>query len=222
MGSSPALFLGRVDKQAGAVGVEGRGPAVSLQIRLQQTAVLCAGIVPHEARQQLAAGIVDHADQVQLLAASFQPVVLGGVPLHQLAAATPPRTPQVRSSRLAPAGFPQPGRGHPAPQRFAADVDAVALLQILRRQGRPKVGVERFGENRGGSLFHLGADLAVGGAAARRMDYGPVALAAELRQQPPHLPFAEADLLGGLLLGDQLLVGFVQRHQPVALSLCHQ
>ena len=111
--------------------------------------------------------------------------------------------------RLAPAGFPQPGRGHPAPQRFAADVDAVALLQILRRQGRPKVGVERFGENRGGSLFHLGADLAVGGAAARRMDYGPVALAAELRQQPPHLPFAEADLLGGLLLGDQLLVGFV-------------
>jgi len=53
------------------------------------------------------------------------------------------------------------------------------------------------------------------------MDYGLAALAAELRQQPPELPFAEADLLGGLLLGDQLFVGFVQRHQPLALSLCH-
>ena len=68
----------------------------------------------------------------------------------------------------------------------------------------------------------FGADPAVGGAAARRMDHGPAASAAELRQQPPHLPFAEADLLDGLLLGDQLFAGFVQRHQPVALSLCHQ
>jgi hypothetical protein len=54
------------------------------------------------------------------------------------------------------------------------------------------------------------------------MDYGLVAFAAELGQQSPALPFAEADLLGGLLLGDQLFVGFLQRHQPVALSLCHQ
>ena len=127
--------------------------------------------------------------------------------MHQLAAATPPRTPQVRSSRLAPARFPQPGRGHPAAQRFAADVDAVALLKILRRQDRPEAGVFGPGEDRHGLFFDLGTDLAVGGAAARRMNYGPVALAAELRQQPPALPFAEADLLGGLLLGDQLFVG---------------
>jgi len=142
--------------------------------------------------------------------------------LHQLAAASAPRTPQVRSSRFAPAGFPQPGRGHPAAQRFAADVDAVALLEILRRQGRPEARVFGLGEDRNGLFFDLGADLAVGGAAARVMDHGLVAFAAELRQQPPELPFAEADLLGGLLLSDQFLVGFVQRHQPVALSLCHQ
>ena len=71
-------------------------------------------------------------------------------------------------------------------------------------------------------LFGLGADLAIGGAAARGMNDGMVALFAQPDQQPPELPFAEADLLGGLLLGDEFLVGFLQRHQPVALSLCHQ
>jgi len=177
--------------------------------------------VPDKARQQLAAGIVDHPDQVQLLAAPLQPVVLGAVPLHQFAAATAAGPPRVRACRLARAGLPRTRRGHPAPRRFASEVDAVALLEILRRQRRPKAGVEGLGEDREGLFFDLGADLAVGGAAARGMDHGPVALAAELRQQPPHLPFAEADLLGGLLLGDQFLVGFVQRHQPVALSLCH-
>ncbi len=36
------------------------------------------------------------------------------------------------------------------------------------------------------------------------------------------MPFAEARLLGRLLLHNEFLVGFVQRHQPVALSLCQQ
>ena len=105
---------------------------------------------------------------------------------------------------------------------MAADLDAVALLEILRRQGRPKAGVFGLGKDRDGLFFDLGTDLAVGAAAARGMDDGLVALAAELGQQPPQLPFAEAALLGGLLLSDQLLVGFLQRHQAVALSLCHQ
>ena len=53
------------------------------------------------------------------------------------------------------------------------------------------------------------------------MDHGLVAFAAKLRQQPPQMPFAEARLLGGLLLRDEFFVCFAQRHQPVALSLCH-
>ena len=54
------------------------------------------------------------------------------------------------------------------------------------------------------------------------MDHGLVAFAAELGQQPSELSFAEARLLGGLLLRNEFFVGFAQRHQPVALSLCHQ
>ncbi len=38
------------------------------------------------------------------------------------------------------------------------------------------------------------------GAAPHPMDHGPVTLDAELRRQPPHLPLAEANLLGGLLV----------------------
>ena len=78
----------------------------------------------------------------------------------------------------------------------------MALLEVFRCQGRPKAGVFGSGEGRDGLFFDLGADLAVGGAAARGMDHGAVAFAAQLGQQPPDLPFAEAQLLGGLLLGD--------------------
>ena len=78
----------------------------------------------------------------------------------------------------------------------------MALLEILRRQRRPKAGVFGLGEDRDGLFFDLGADLAVGRTAARGMDHGLVAFAAQLGQQPPDLPFAEAQLLGGLLLGD--------------------
>ena len=108
----------------------------------------------------------------------------------------------MRASRLAPLGLPQPGDAHPAPQRFAADSDALALLEMLRRQCWPEAGVFGPGEDRDGLFVGLGADLAVGRAAARGVDYGVVACAAQLGQQPPDLPFAEAQLLGGLLLSD--------------------
>ena len=45
-----------------------------------------------EAGQQAVGGIVDHRNQHQLLAAALEPVVDGGVDLHQLAEAGPPRS----------------------------------------------------------------------------------------------------------------------------------
>jgi hypothetical protein len=42
------------------------------------------------------------------------------------------------------------------------------------------------------------------------------------RKQPPLLPLCDADLLGGLLLGDQFVLGLLQGHQPVSLSLGHR
>ncbi len=78
------------------VGVEGYGPAVGFQISLHQTQVSLGGIVRHKPRRELAGGIVDHVNQIESLAAVFQPVVVRCVPLQQLAARAPPLPPDVR------------------------------------------------------------------------------------------------------------------------------
>jgi hypothetical protein len=100
--------------------VERQRSAEPLQIRPQQTHILFAGIVPHEACEEPAGGIVDHRNQVDRFAAPFQPVVGAGVPLHQFATTAPPRPPLVHFRYSNMAGPPQPRLGHPASQRFLA------------------------------------------------------------------------------------------------------
>jgi hypothetical protein len=85
-GLAIAGYFGRRVKQARFVGIKTERSAVVFQIRLQQPHVLLGRIAAYEASQQLAGGVVDHVDQIQTLAAAFQPVVLAGIPLHQLPA----------------------------------------------------------------------------------------------------------------------------------------
>ena len=88
------------------------------------------------------------------------------------------------------------------------------MLQILRCQSRSEAGVEGLEENRDDLFSALALSL--------RLDERPrAAWITEFCQQLPELSFAEARLLGGLPLRNELFVGFVQYHQPVALSLCH-
>jgi hypothetical protein len=54
------------------------------------------------------------------------------------------------------------------------------------------------------------------------MDDRPVSFPSQFPQKSSHLPLSDADLLGRLLLRDQLLLGFFQGHQPVAVGLGHQ
>jgi hypothetical protein len=54
------------------------------------------------------------------------------------------------------------------------------------------------------------------------MDYRPVSFPPQLAQEPPHLSLRDAELFGGLFLGDQFLLGLLQGHQPVSLGLGHQ
>ena len=54
------------------------------------------------------------------------------------------------------------------------------------------------------------------------MHQNPVAFALEALQQPAHMPFALADLLGGLPLRNQALLCFLQCDQPVAVLLRHE
>ena len=57
---------------------------------------------------------------------------------------------------------------------------------------------------------------------AQPMDYGLVAAFFQGFQQPLHLPNAQPQFLGRFALRNQLLFGFLQRHQPVTIGLRHQ
>jgi|SRR5437868_7945736 len=55
--------------------------------------VLRGRIVAHKTCRQTRGGIIDHRDQIQLLPASFQPVMFARIPLHQLPIARTPGSP---------------------------------------------------------------------------------------------------------------------------------
>src|ERR1035438_8007274 len=95
-------------------------------------------------------------------------------------------------------------------------------MQVLCRQRRPESPVQRVAKDRDGLLFHLGRQLPVGRSPTQLMDYRPVSLPPQLAQESPHLSLRDADLLGGLFLGDQFLLGLLQGPQPVSLGLGHQ
>src|SRR6185369_8282848 len=65
------------------VGVQGAGPAVAAQPALGDVHVRLDGALPVETRHQIAGGVVDHGNQDELLAPALQPVVDGGIQLHQ-------------------------------------------------------------------------------------------------------------------------------------------
>src|SRR5258708_15134340 len=99
--------------------------------------------MPHESRQQPAGGVVDHRNQIHLLPTALQPVVVAGVPLHQLAPAAPPRPPVVHLPHPAPASSPRSCLRHPSPQRLFAPRNLVPLTHLLGRQRSPQTPVHR-------------------------------------------------------------------------------
>jgi hypothetical protein len=87
---------------------------------------------------QAAGGVVDIDEQRALRTAILEPPMLGTVDLHQLTQTiTPcPRLVDALQSVFSP--NPKTGTDHPLPQRLDAEVQAMKLRQLLRRQGRTK------------------------------------------------------------------------------------
>src|ERR1700733_7401863 len=56
----------------------------------------------------------------------------------------------------------------------------------------------------------------------RAVHHGLVAALLQPVEQPLHLPNAQPQLLGSLPLRNHLLLGFLQRHQPVSFGLRHE
>jgi hypothetical protein len=178
--------------------------------------------VPHKAREQSAGRIVDHRDQVQLLPAPFQPIVLAGVPLHQFPESAAPRPPEMHLLGLVLLGPPQLAALHPLPHRLFAGLDPVFLAQVLGCQGWPEPLIHRRRQNLHCLSLDPLFDFPVGRLPAQTVDHGLVTVLFQPMQQTLHLPDAQPQLLGGLALPNQFLLGFPQRHQPVSFGLVHQ
>jgi hypothetical protein len=54
------------------------------------------------------------------------------------------------------------------------------------------------------------------------MHYRTVTTLVQRLQHPLHMPEAYLQFRRSFRLRDQLLLGFLQRHQPVSVGLCHQ
>src|ERR1051325_2740831 len=113
----PPLLV--IAEQACFVRVKRYRPAELLHVAPQQLHILFSRIVPHEPRKQPTGRIVNHRDQIQLLPAPFQPVVLAGIPLHQFAKSAAPWPP--------PCGFPSPSLSSPATAAPASSTAAQSL-----------------------------------------------------------------------------------------------
>src|SRR5437660_2924690 len=114
-------------KQASLVGVDRHRSPMLLDIATQLSQVLLRRIMTHETCRQSRGGIIDHGDQVELLAAPFQPVVFTGIPLHQLAITSPPSPPYVRLFDPRSVRLPHLRLGQPLPPRVPPNLDPVAL-----------------------------------------------------------------------------------------------
>ena len=133
------------------------------QVALQQVHVLHRRVAGHKASEPPAGRIVDHVDQQDLFPASFQPVVIAGVPLHQLAKTAAPRTPFMDLLDPLLPRSPQLGLDHPLPHRLPAHLNFVFLGQVLRGQRRPESPIHRPArESLPPPVRVSAADLAVG------------------------------------------------------------
>ncbi len=113
---------------------------------------------------------------------------------------------------------PQPSSGAASPCSPSSGADCVGPLPptSTRTPDTPaRKGADR-------SLLHLGRQSPIGRPPTQLMDYYPIPFPAQLAQESPHLPRRDADLLGGLFLGDQSLLGLLQCLQPVSLGLGRQ
>jgi hypothetical protein len=146
---------------------------------------------------QAAGGVVDIDEQRALRTAILEPPMPGTVDLHQLTQTiTPcPRLVDALQSVFSP--NPKTGADHPLPQRLDAEVQAMKLRQLLRRQGRTKIRVA-FAHNGQHRLTKYRTQCSVAGPAtlARNQPIRPAG--AEPIEQPINLSSPNPDQTRGV------------------------
>src|SRR2546423_5207947 len=83
--------------------------------------------------------IIDHPHQVAYRSPTFQPIVVGGVPLHELAEPAPPRPPLMHFHLTPRTALPHSGLDHPPTQGLFPYLKLVALGQLLGGKRGPEI-----------------------------------------------------------------------------------
>ena len=122
----------------------------------------------------------------------LQPRMHRAVPLLQLTERRPPRTP---AAVLGPPALslPQAGPHHPAPQRVRAHPQREASLQVLCKQRRPEVLIQRVPRNFQHPFPKLPRQRPVRPPPAQSVHHGRIAFSLELPAQPTKMPSCHPD-----------------------------
>src|ERR1700680_141372 len=153
------------------IGVDVYHAPVLVQVFPQHRHVEARRVAFHKAAPTPTGGVIDHPHQIATRSSPFQPVVLGGVPLHQFAERAAPGTPTVNLLKFPAARCPQAGLGHPGSNRFLADVDFMQLGQLFGGQCGAEVVPVRLPQDGQGLLPRRGRDLPVRCTAAQSMHH---------------------------------------------------
>src|ERR1035438_1092336 len=113
--------------------------AILLQILPEHAHVLWGCIALDESSPTPTCRIVDHPHQVTHCTASFEPVVLGGIPLHQLAEPHATRPPNVHVLDRLHLALPQSRFDHPSAQGLFSDMDLMPFGQLFRGKSRSEI-----------------------------------------------------------------------------------
>src|SRR6516162_8468090 len=177
--------------------------------------------LPRKAPPRPAGRVINHPDQIDSLSPSFQPVVIGGVPLHQLSEATAPRPPHVHLFDPLLPPLPQPRSPHPLPYRLPAHRDLVIPRQVLARQRRTEVAVLPL-DNRYRPLLDLLRDLVRRRLPTPSVDDATVSLGLNPPHQLSNPPRRTLQLLGTLSLRNMPPPNFVKHLQHISIALRQQ
>ena len=196
--------------------------AILFQVLPQHAHVVRCRVAFHKTTPAPTGGIIDQAHQIAHRPASFKPVVLGGIPLHQLAKPTASRSPAMHFLQPPRLALPQSGFDHPSAQRFFAHLDLVPLGQLFGRKGWPKIVPLRLFQDRQSLSLGLGRKLSIRRPSTQSMHHHCVTVLAHPLQQRPHPALTHLHPLRRFPLRHLPVFGSLQPIQPVAFLLAHR
>jgi hypothetical protein len=203
----------------GAIGVEGEGPTVALEVVEDELAVGRTRLAGDEAgHEQPVGGVVDGFDQAEAAGITvLEPGVIRGVELDELSQGGPARS-GLAVTRLAAVNLPQPRLDHPAPETVRIErTDLKIAREVLGQERGAEIMEERLPGPLQGAVADRIGDAVIGGTSPRSMDHSLVPLRFEAAEQPPEVAPTESHSLGTPARSQRAFGYPTQHHEAITI-----